>query len=730
MGWRSMMENTIDIQKLVAMFRRRLRLMIGVALVIFLGVLLITIQETPLFASQASIIIDTRQENVVESKEVLAGLSPDTSVIDSEVEVLRSRQLAERVVAKLKLDRDPEFNEELKAPGLIGSTVRGVKGLIGAAAPDRARSAAAVETEGNKAVNAVMSRLAVRRVGLTYVMNVIFTSESPTKAALIANTFVDEYLQGQLAAKRTATSSANTYLQTELAELSGKVQAAESEAAQYRAANGLLSAQGATLTEQEISTYNQQLATVRAQQAEEEARLRTARQQLARGSSGDDVGEALTSEVVQALRGKRAEVSGRVADLSSRYGPRHPELLRAQGELADIDGQIQAEIRRIVSNLEARVTVARERTGSMQGSLGRARGALSANSAAGVRLAELERNAASLRSSQESLMQRFQETASQEGIQHSDARIVSRATPPIKPSSPKVLLNLVLGVVLGAGAGVALVILLDMTDSAIGTGDDIERKLGLPHLGSIPLMGSVTEGADRRLRPIDYLAQKPLSAFAEGFRSLRASVLHSTDGLAVKIVTLTSSLPDEGKTTTAIGLARVSAQAGSKVVLLDCDLRRRAVTRMLGLEPKVGLTEVLLGRASLEQALVKDETSDFYVLPVTPDGASKDVFGLPAMDRLLEHLRAHYDLVIIDTPPVLAVADARTLAVKSDAVVLLVRWRKTTASAVKNSIRLLQHAGAPITGAALSRVDMKAQARHGYGDAGYYYNEYKKYYTT
>jgi succinoglycan biosynthesis transport protein ExoP len=719
-------EQVLDVQKLVAMFRRRFKLLVGVGLAVFLAVLVFTLVQTPMYTATASLIIDSRKENVVISEEVLPGLQADGGVIDSEVEILRSRQLAEKVVKALNLQADPEFNPELAPPSLLANVKASVKSALTAAKPDRVRDD---DTPMTRTVTAFMERMSVRRVGLTYLMNVGFSAESPAKASKIANAVVTEYLKGQLAAKTDATKSANAYLQSELATLSGQVQEAEAEVARYRAANGLLSAEGSTLTEQEISSYNQQLATVRTSQAEEEARLRTARSQMSRGSNGDDVGEALNSEVIKNLRGKRAEVSGRVADLSSRYGPRHPDLLRAQGELVDIDGQIQAEIRRVVSNLEARVTVARERTASMQGSLGRARGTLASNTAANVRLAELERRATSLRSNQESLMRRFQETQSQQGIQRPDARVVSRATLPAKPSSPRTMLNIALGLVLAAAAGTAAVIVAEMADNGVATADDVERKLGVPYLGGLPLLGSIVEPRDRRIEPIDHVVKRPLSAFAEGFRGLRASIVYAAQQPA-KIITLSSSLPDEGKTTCAIGLARVAAQAGGRVLLVDGDLRRRALTRTLMLTPVVGVAEVLVDGKSLAEAVVRDEASGAYILPASESSATKDPFSGPALDQLLAELRERFDVVIIDTPPVLAVADARTLALKSDAVALLVRWRKTPARAALSALKLLQQSGAPLVGVALSRVDMKAQSRHGYGDAGYYYSEYSKYYSN
>lgn len=507
-------EDPLDVQRYIAMFRRRLRLFVGVVLFVFLSILVFTLLQTPLYTSTASVVIESRKENVVASQEVLSDLGADSGVIDTEVEVLRSRELTEKVVQKLKLDQDPEFNPTLESGGPLKSLTGGIKGLFGAAAPDRARpDEAAIDAA---TVDAVMKRAGARRVALSSVMSVSFQSESREKAARIANAYVNEYIADQLATKLNASSDANGFIGNQLREVGQEVVAAEAEVARYRTANGLLSAQGATLTEQEISTYNQQLATVRATQAEEEARLRTARRQLAAGSDGQDVGEALDSDVIKSLRGKRAEVSGRVADLSTRYGPRHPDLLRARGELADIDNQIQAEIRRIVSNLEARVTVAQERTRSMQSSLGQARGALASTTSAAVQLADLERKAQSLRSNQEKLLQRYQEITSQQGTQRPDARIVSRATLPKKPSSPKVMVNLVLGLVVSLAAGAGAVFLLSMLDTGLGTTDDIERRLGIAHIGSLPLMASVATPQDRHTAPIDYVIEKPLSAFAEG----------------------------------------------------------------------------------------------------------------------------------------------------------------------------------------------------------------------
>lgn len=723
---------SIDLHRIIALFRRRLPLFLAVVLLVLVSVIIMTVRATPLYTARASLMINTRSEQVVDTQAVMGGLAPESPVVDTEIEILKSRHLAERVVEVLNLEEDPEFNGALRDPGPVQSVIGGIASLFGAApASERQLTPVQQQRQKERVVDAVLSRLSIRRAGLTYVMTVGFTSESPTKAARIANSFSENYLLEQLEAKFDATRQANTWLNGRLGELRAEVQQAEAAVEQYRSANNLLSTSGTTLTEQEISTYNQQLATVRASQAEDEARLRTARAQLARGSTGDDVGEALNSQVVQTLRARRAEVSGRVADLSSRYGPRHPDMLRAQRELADIDAQIQAEIGRIISNLEARVQVARERTGSMAGSLGGARGTLAANNAASVRLNELQRNAESVRTLYQSFLNRFQETSSSEGMEESDARIVSAAAIPNTPSAPNVGLNMTLGLIFAVLAGLAAVILAIMLDTGVITGEDIEHKFGLPHLGSVPLLASVADPEDRDDTPADYVVKKPLSSFAESVRAMRASILFSRLGHHIQIITLTSALPSEGKTTTALCLARVAAQSGLRVILVDCDLRRRNVNRLLGFEPAVGMVEVLNGSASLEQATMLDEPSGARILPLAKNSFTpKDVFGTEPMVQLLGRLRQTYDLIILDTAPVLAVSDTRLVASQSDAVVFLARWRKTPEKAIGQAIRILEQSGAHVAGIGMTQVDMKAQARYGYGDSSYYYGDYKNYYAS
>jgi capsular exopolysaccharide synthesis family protein len=268
-------------------------------------------------------------------------------------------------------------------------------------------------------------------------------------------------------------------------------------------------------------------------------------------------------------------------------------------------------------------------------------------------------------------------------------------------------------------------------DSGLATSEDVERVLGLPNLGAIPKLESTIDGKRASTRPPGvYLVEKPLSVFAEAFRNLRASILFSKIDRPVKVVLLTSALPAEGKTTTAFCLGRSMGMTGSSVVIVDCDLRHRNINRLLEIEPKVGLLEVLQGSARLEDALVLDEMSGAYFLPLAKSTHTpKDLFGSAAMDRLIEALRSRFDTVLLDSAPVIPVSDTRILAKKADVVVFLAQWRKTPRKAVQSGISLLASVGVDVTGVALTMVDAKQQAKYGYGDAGYSYHAYRRYYT-
>ncbi|MBW8733155.1 MAG: polysaccharide biosynthesis tyrosine autokinase [Asticcacaulis sp.] len=710
---------SVDLTAVIADFRRFSRFFAAIFVLSFIAIVLPILTKAPQYSAYSSVMIDPRQINAGPDQDVLSGLPPDTTTIDTEVEVLYSNSLADRVVKSMKLDQDPEFNWYLQ-PKMFGEKRKPMDQL----------SPQEKQQLHDSIVDTAISHVFVKRQGLTRIITITATSTSGEKAQKLANEWARLYLSQQLETKYQATKEANDWLNARLGDLKTQVEQAETAVQQYKIANGLMAATGdSTIAQTEISTLDQQLATVKVDQAESEARLAVAKRQLAGGSQGDDVGEALDSQVIKELRAQRAGVTQRLADLETRYGPLHPDIVKSKRQLDDIDAQINAEIKRIMSNLEAQAQIQRQRASSLAGSVSQARGALASTNTASVKLNELQRNADAVSSLYQSYLDRFKQTSSQAGLDKTDARIVSNATLPGSPSSPKVPMTLAIGLLGALGIASGAVLTRRALDSGLTTGQDVEQVLGQPYLAGVATLGSTVDKSVKT-SPTDYVVEKPLSVFAEGFRSLRASLLYTRLGEQVKVVAVTSSLPGEGKTTTSVCLARTAALSGQSVVIVDCDLRRRSINAFIGRDIEAGLLEVLAGSAKLDDVLVKDEASGAYFLPLAPSAYTpKDVFGLPVMDKLLDTLRGKFDLVILDTAPVLAVSDTRILARKADIVAMLVRWRKTQRKAVSTSIGLLEDTGARVGGVVLTQVDVREQTKYGYGDSGYYYKQYKKYYT-
>ena len=724
--------DALNIQRVITGLRRRLWLFSGVSLGVAALVAGVTLTQPRGFTADATVLIanrapDAANLNSINPQEVTPVLPTNSSGVDTEVEVLKSRALAANVVDKLELKNNPDFNTALRPP----SPIPNIKQLImGPGAPIAPEMRAVLEREST--IDAVMSKLLVKRSGTSFAIDVAFTAPDPDEAAAIANAFVQLYLTRSLQQKVALSHMATDWLQTRLDQLRQQVQAADAAVQQYKIANNLLSASGATLTEQEITNIDTQVAAARAQEAEQDARYTTARRQLAQGSNGGDVGEAMNNEVVAALRSQRAQASAHLADLQSRYGPKHPEILKAERSLADIDAQIDAEIKRVISNLAAQSQIAHSRTDALTATAAGTRARLAGNNQALVKLDELQRNADAARAIYEALLSRYKEALVKEGTQLPDATVASAAQPPLRPSLPNKRLDLFLAVVLGLFCGSAAVIIAELLKRGVSSASDIQQAFDLPFLGEIPSVRSTLPHAARRGRrpdPIRYVVEKPLSRFTESFRNLRAALLASKVGEPVKVIAITSSLPGEGKTTTAICLARTSALSGQKVILVDCDLRKRSINKLIRTEPEFGLVEVLNGSVPFERAVRVDQESGAEILPLAKSGFTpRDIMGSSEMSALIGRLRRDYDLVILDTPPALAVADARVICPKADAVLVVTAWRRTSKKAVAAALQALEGGGSFLAGVALTKVNVRQQARSGEGST-HYYRAYDSYYV-
>jgi capsular exopolysaccharide synthesis family protein len=683
----------------------------AIAAVVAGVVLVILLRMTPIYVATGSLMIEPKRENLASSEATQLGLPPDTSAIDSQVEVLKSPALAQAVVERMKLYDDPEFNP---------------------AASRRAPDAAPSPQELSQVANTVRKTAQIKRVGLTYVVEVAFPSRSASKAANIANTFMNTYLQRQLDDKIAAVTKADAQLGPQVERLRAAAEQAEANVQQYKIDHNLFSAEGATMAEQEVSNLNQQIAQARADAAEKQARLNAAQRQVRQGGGGADVVAAVNSDTVRDLRKEEAEKAEKLAQLQAIFEPEYPEVQRTQAELNAIRSEIQAQLDRILSSVRAEAGAASERAGSLEGSRSSAQGGLVANNRAQVGLVALQQRADAAKQIYQAYMSRANSVASEGSLQQPDAEITSSALRPMKPDSPNLRLGAALALFLGLVAGAASIVVAELWDRRVRSRADVEAHLGAPFAGVIPqapLKLAIGRG-DPRSQIANELVENPYSGFAESFRNLRAFITFAGQTPSEKLLAVTSALPREGKTITSLCLGRTLALSGARVVLVDCDLRRRGLSKITG-HQAAGVVEVIQGKALLDNVLIRDRATGAWVLPAAPaTPLPHDLFSQAGADKLFDELARHFDQIILELPPVLGLADARVLAAKADRVLYLVQWNKTPARTAQAGLEVLHALGARVAGVALTQVNVKQQARYGYGDSSDYFQYFKNYYLA
>ena len=672
---------------------------------IFGGILALTILVmlllTPVYTGVTQIKIDPSERSPIDFQAVANGAPPDQALIDTEVALMRSRLGAQAVVRKLGLAESAEFNG-----GRTGKLAE------------------------NAAIDHLLKNLNVARDGTTYVVNLSFKSRDARTAATVANAVARQYIDNSVQYRVGTAAAQSKILDKRLGELGNQVAQADQKLAQYRASTGLVGGDvSGTITEQQIAPLSSQLATAESEAAAARAAAAAAAAQARSGGIGS-VSGVLASDVVGALREKRADILNEQAQILQRYGAKYPDAIRTKQQLEQIDRQIGDESARIVSGLQANAQAASARAGSLRGELARLRAEQAGNTRASATAASLQRQAEAKSSVYTQTSEAAQKISSRQQGAMPQASIIEPAVIPDRATFPNKPLMLIFGLLFGLIAASATVAVLEANSVGFRTMQDIEQGLGLPYLASLPQVTPPrgTIGGVDSFRPWDEVVDRPMSSFAEGLRSLRTTLAGSREGDAAQVIALSSSVPREGKTSTAASLARVMAMAGDRVVLVDCDLRRNALADMTP-DTDIGLVEVLRGQAPLEKALVPDaRVEGLAILPLAQSVFDPtDLFTDEAITMVLDKLRDRFDAIILDVPPILAVADARKLAMRADAVVLLVAWNRTPQQAARRALSQLQRDGANVVGAAFTLV------RHQAGfvdpdDPAYYSMMYEQYY--
>lgn len=676
----------------------------GVVAVIFIAAAAAIMMMTPQYVAEAVLKVNPGSNPITDAQGDNRFNQPDRAKIQSEVDVIHSRDIAKKVARQLAMINDREFDYSV---GLDVNQTGGEDARYDAIA------------------TALLDNLEVALNPDSYTITIDFTSQDAVKAARIANAFADIYLRSNVGARSGSAAEQAAYLANRRSEKATEVQAAESALAQYKASHGIVAGETTgTVTDQQIGPLASALATAQSEAAAARAKVNSARQQIAAGNM-DAVANVLGSPVVTALRTQRGQLMQNRDDIINRYGPLHPDTIRVTNQLKSLDGEIKLEATRLINALESDAAAAEARAASLRGSLNDLRGAQAQNAKASVVADQLTRDITAKRAAFDTLAKA--EEAAEVGTNSlSNVQIVQSARPPEEPTKPKRKFLLSGALVFALMAGAGIITTLELLSRGIRTADDVERRLGVRLLTSIP---KLPKSVMAQMSPGDFTIDRPMTSYAESLRSLRAALMaqsHRGDKLP-PVIALTSSVPAEGKTSLTLSLARIMALAGDKVVVLDGDFRRAGLSGMSGYKSDVTLHDVLKDGADPAAAIKADKVDGVSIIANNgPLFTPVDLLSGPAMGNLLRRLSHDYDAVIIDTPPFLGVADARTLVNQAAAVIMIAAWDKTPIDAVEKTLAQLQVDGAPLVGAAITMVDANAEMM----GLTYYSKQYASYYET
>lgn len=729
----------VDVKRLAQTLWRQKWLILGITGVLWLPAVLLINSMTPLYSASTVVVIDPHPNRVINIPSVSEPMGIYQDTVNTEVEILRSRDLARRVVEALNLGQEPEYAETADKPGpltplledgralltdLAGALPEPLSAMLTPPPRPAPPTGDAAEVESARLIDSFQKNLRISPGVQSRAIRITVEAKDPQLAARAANAVADAYVAIQVEAKRNATQRASEWLQSRLDELRQDMTATGRAAVEaMRSETGMVKGRDAPLVNEEMSALNAQLAEARTAHANAQARLRQL-QAVRPGNPESLVGADIGGDpLITGLRQRQAALSAQLAELRAQYGDRHPALTRPAAELRELNASIATEVDRVVRGLrgevEQQVAKIQDLSRRLEGLRTESFDTLQAD----VRLRELQRQADASDDNYRRAVTRLKETQVLQALEMTpDVRIVSSAAVPTGPVGPgKAVLAGLAAVVCGAIAtGIALV--RTMGQRGVYSSHQVEALLGLPAVGIVPLLGRTKRGRGGEAVRDPY-AETGGGDFAEAVWRLCARLRLVRTGAETatakggEVIMLTSSVAGEGKTTMAVALSAFLADAGRRVVVVDCDTRRPTVHRLLGDgRPPKGLTDLLDGDATLDQVVHLDERRRVAVIAAgRPVDRPQTLLGSQAMLSLLVELSERYDVIVLDTPPVLSVSDALILAPLADRILYVVRWARTASSLAGAGIKQVRQVGGRVSGAVLSMVNAREHANLEYG---------------
>jgi polysaccharide biosynthesis transport protein len=696
------------------------------SLALIFGVVAIaTLRTTRIYDAAGSIAISKTDPAMLNLNNPSNGSADysDPTDLDTEVSILRSDLLALQVIKQLNLDKQPEFGGSGEAPS------QSLELTTDAIQPDSAKTTALLETfKGN---------LRVTLRPNTRVIDIHYKSSDPELAARVVNTLIRTYIEQNFKTRFESTMQASDWLSKQLVDLQMKVETSQEKLVQYQKEHEILGIdEKQNIITSKLDELNKELTAAESERMEKESIYRLVQSgdpdtaaAAAVGSTAGAGRTSSTSGLLEKLREQQADLKIQVAQLGTQFGPSYPKVAQLNSQLKEVEAQIQIEMTKVVSRVRSDYLASLQRENMLHAAMDKQKQEANRLNESAIEYSLLRRDLETNRTLYEGLLEKLKEAGVTAGLRSTNIRPVDEARVPTAPAEPNVPRNLTFALALGLTTGIGLAFLLEGVDNTVRTPEQAQVISALPSLGMIPL-GSRT-GTDSSTKRsllvassrevVELVTQwRPQSQMAEAYRALRTSLLLTSLGAPPKVILVTSALPQEGKTTTSINTAIVLAQKGTRVLLIDADLRRPTIHKTLGMGPKTGLSNVLTGNATLQQTMVRSTIlPSLWVLPAgTPPPNPAELLASTNMRDVLAELREQYDHIVVDTPPTLSVTDAVVMSTRADAVVLVIRCGQTTKQALRRARDILAQVNARVSGVLLNAVDLASPDY-------YYYYEYQ-----
>jgi capsular exopolysaccharide synthesis family protein len=702
---------------------------LGLALAIVLLTTLVVSSIKPTYRSTVTLLIEAGKNKVVSIEEVYAGMSGNREYFQTQAEILKSRELAEKVVTKLKLDAHPEFDpRQQEAPywkkWLATASLTSDRFGFGETGTGAAVDEAAIT---KSVIGAVQKRLQVEPVRLSQLIRVSFESHDPELAAKIANAFAETFIESDLDARYQMTQKASDWLAQRLGGLRQKVEASERALQQYREKEHIVDAKGLALGGASKQFEDLSKAQIDARQRRSEAETRYNQIKAAAGNY-ETLPAVANNPTVLKMRDIESDAEKKLSELSKRYGKEHPRMVAAEAELRSARENTKDALRRAIDTTVTAVTKEYEATRANESALAKtvaqAKDDIQNMNRKEYQLNVLEREVASNRQLYDMFLGRFKETNAAGGLQSTIARVVDPAIPSATAFAPNKTRTVQVAAVVGVILGIMLALLIERLDNTVKTSSEVEAKLGLPVLATLPIITG-------KIKPERHFTENPHSIFSEAIRTARTGILLSAIDEPHKAIVITSSVPGEGKTTFAMNLALAFAQT-KRVILVDADMRRPSIGKVYGKESTApGLSNLVSGTSPAQDCMFRVEESELYVLPagVIPPNPLELLLSKRFEDTL-HKLMDMFDIVIIDTPPVQLVSDSLVIARRCSGLIYVVKADDVPYQVARNGIKRVKQSLVNIVGVALNQLDFERADRY-YGEyTGYAKYGYRRYYGT